>query len=216
MNIYFFSGLGADKRVFAKLQLPATWNIEYVEWIPNLEDEALENYCKRLSAQIDTSQPSSFVGLSFGGIIAIEISKFIKPDKIIIISSVSTKSELPMDWLGKFLLQKCKLFKLIPRSAFNKPNRVLHWLFETKTEDEKKLLDQVIKDTPPDFAKWALGNILNWKNETRPSNLLHIHGSADRIFPIKKTKADIRIEGGGHLMVYSQAEQVSKILARAF
>jgi pimeloyl-ACP methyl ester carboxylesterase len=212
MTIYFFSGLGADKRAFQKLVLPHDWNIKHVEWIANLKNESLEDYCKRLSSYIDTFQPFSFIGLSFGGIVAIEMAKILNPQQLIIISSVSTKHELPMDRLGKFLLQKCKLFKLIPASAFKKANRVTHWLFGTKTKDEKELLEQIIKDTPPHFAKWAMGNILTWKNEIRPANLLHIHGTADRIFPIKKTKADIRIEGGGHFMVYNKADEISKIL----
>ena len=215
MNVYFFSGLGADKRAFQKLVLPGDWNIKHVDWIPNQKNEPLEDYCKRLAASIDTSMPFSFVGLSFGGIVAIEIAKLLNPKKIIIISSISTKQELPMDLLGRFLLQKCRLFKLIPASVFKTANGFTHWYFGTKTKDEKQLLEQIIKDTPPSFAKWALGNILTWKNETRPANLLHIHGTADRIFPIKKTRCDIKIEGGGHFMVYSNAGEISKILSEA-
>ena len=213
MTLYFFSGLGADKRAFQNLMLPGHWVIKHVEWIGNLKNESLQDYCKRLSAYIDISKPFSFVGLSFGGIVAVELARILKPEKIIIISSVSTKKELPMDLVGNILLRKLKLFKLIPSSAFKKVNSITHWLFGTKTKDEKQLLEQIIKDTPPKFAKWAMGNILTWNNETRPTNLTHIHGTADRIFPVKKTLADIKIDGGGHFMIYNKAEMISKILA---
>jgi len=62
--------------------------------------------------------------------------------------------------------------------------------------------------------KWAANEILNWKNETRPSNLFHIHGTKDRIFPYKNTNADIKIPGGTHLMVHNRSEEISKILSQ--
>ena len=41
---------------------------------------------------------------------------------------------------------------------------------------------------------------------------MHIHGSADRILPIKYAKANIVIENGGHFMTLNKAKEVSEIL----
>ena len=61
--------------------------------------------------------------------------------------------------------------------------------------------------------KWAINEILNWQNRIRPENITHIHGTADKLFPFKLTKADISIKDGGHLMVYVNAEVMSDIIS---
>ncbi|MEJ0082498.1 MAG: hypothetical protein WDM78_16440 [Puia sp.] len=76
MNLYFISGLGADKRIFQNLVLPEVFKIYYIDWVTVSENESMESYCRRLSSQINTLEPFSLVGLSFGGVIAIEMSKF--------------------------------------------------------------------------------------------------------------------------------------------
>ena len=68
MNVYFISGLGADKRVFSKLQLDDQFSVNYIEWIAPLKKETLQHYASRLVTQIDTTKPFQLVGLSFGGI----------------------------------------------------------------------------------------------------------------------------------------------------
>jgi hypothetical protein len=60
--------------------------------------------------------------------------------------------------------------------------------------------------------KWAVNQILNWKNEARPVNLFHIHGTEDRIFPHRRTNADVKIKNGTHLMIHNRSEEISKIL----
>jgi pimeloyl-ACP methyl ester carboxylesterase len=212
VTVYFISGLGADKRAFQKLELPENLLIKYIEWIDNSENESLSNYCLRLCNQIYTAEPFTLIGLSFGGIVAVELSKILQPAQIILISSVSTSAQLPMSRLGHSLIKTLHLYKCIPSFIFKNVNAVTYWLFGVKKKDEKKLLTQIITDTPSLFAKWAMGKILTWENTSRPKNLFHIHGTADKLFPIKNITADVRINDGGHFMVYSKAEEISKIL----
>jgi len=209
MTIYFISGLGADKRVFKKLSLPSNFIIKHVEWIPNFKNESLSGYTKRLITQIDTSQPFSLVGLSFGGIIATEISKITNPKQIIIISSVSKESQIPWYFKASGFLN---LYYLLPSKILKSPNRFLFWLFGTKDNEQKELLKQIIHDTDISFLKWAIAKISNWNNKEKMGKLYHIHGTADRIFPIGFVKSDIEIIGGGHFMIYDQHEEISKIL----
>jgi len=60
--------------------------------------------------------------------------------------------------------------------------------------------------------KWANDQILNWKNDQRATNLFHIHGIADRIFPHYRTHADVKIKSGTHLIIHNRAEEISIIL----
>lgn len=51
MKLYLIGGLGADKRVFEKLKIDVT--TEVIEWIKPENNDDLNSYVKRLSAQID-------------------------------------------------------------------------------------------------------------------------------------------------------------------
>jgi pimeloyl-ACP methyl ester carboxylesterase len=209
MIIYFISGLGADERAFQKLSLPTEWKIKHLKWIDIIPNETLESYVLKFSKLIDSSEKFSLVGLSFGGIIATELSKILHPKATILISSISTQYELPVLYR---LIGFLRLNRLVPTSLLNKVFPFTHWYFGTKTRQEKILLEQIIHDTPPMFLKWAIDRIVNWKNNTSPPNIFRIHGIEDKIFPIGKLRIDSRIEKGGHFMVYSNAKEISKIL----
>ncbi len=210
MTTYFLSGLGADKRIFAKLKLPEHFKIVHIEWIPNLQNESIESYVKRLSSAINTNEPFQLVGLSFGGIVATELSKIIKPKQIIIISSVSTSSQLPwyFNFSGPFLSNP-----FIPSSFLKSSNPMYHWFFGAKSTEEKTLFQQILNDSDSDFLIWAFEKITTWKNAAKAENLFHIHGTDDKAFPITFLKPDYVVEGGEHLMVYDKHEEISKLLA---
>jgi pimeloyl-ACP methyl ester carboxylesterase len=206
-NLYFISGLGADERVFQYLDLKS-YKIHFIKWIPPLEQEPIENYTARLKAQIDTDNPV-IIGLSFGGFIAIELSKLIQTEKTILISSIKTKNELP--YLLKFL-NISQLYKLIPAILMKKPALLNYWFFSVESESEKRLYKTMVQEVDSALLKWSVGKILNWKNEVIIDNLVHIHGARDRIFPIRTTNPDYIIENGGHFMIVNRANEISDFL----
>ena len=210
--MYFISGLGADERVFQKLKLPVEWKIQHLAWLKPLHREPLKSYTKRMYNLIDTREAFAVVGLSFGGMVATELANLFHPGQTIILSSISTLRELPASFR---FIGKLGINKVVPSFLLNRIYPYTYWYFGIKTKEEKQLLRQVVKDTSPQFLKWAIEEILHWKNEQRPPGLIHIHGTKDHIFPIGKTNADIKVTGGGHLMVYSKAEEISSILKNA-
>ncbi|MFM2394835.1 MAG: hypothetical protein RLZZ546_2817 [Bacteroidota bacterium] len=209
-NIYLFSGLGADARVFQKLNL-GDHSFTHIQWLqPSLQkQEDIKEYCERLSQQIITKNPI-FIGLSFGGLIAIEISKLIHVEKIILISSISMHFELPYyyKWFGKL-----NAHKILPSSLLKKSNFITNFLFGVDNPEECLMLKEILKDTDPIFLRWAIHQIINWKNENIPDNLVVIHGDKDKLLPHRfKHKIDCIIENGGHLMIISKCDQVSDFL----
>ena len=199
------SGLGADKRVFDFLDLHG-FKLIHVDWIKPLEDEKIESYARRLLHQIKTSRPT-MIGVSFGGIIAIEIAKHIEINKLILISSIKTKADIPFRYR---LAGNLWMNKLIPAPLYRKANLVVYWLFGVRKKKEKELLRAIMDDADNDFVDWATNEIVTWENEKQVPNVVTIHGTADRIFPFKE--ADHKVEHGGHLMVVSKADEVSRIL----
>lgn len=207
MTIYCFSGLGADERAFQYIDF-SHHTIVHVKWIDANPNETLENYAHRIASIIDQSQPFALLGLSFGGMLCVEISKKMKPEKLIVLSSITGRDEMPARMKISGALN---LYRFVPAKYFNKPSKIAHYLFGVKTEKERNLLDQIVQDSDPKFVKWALEAITKWTNTQKP--ICHrIHGTEDRIFPYKLQKVDTTIQGGGHLMVVSHADEVSSAI----
>lgn len=206
-KIYILSGLGVDRRVFDNIDF-GNLDVEFIDWITPLTNETLEDYAKRISLKIRIENPV-LIGLSFGGMVAVEISKIIKTKKIILIASAKNKFELPK--LNR-ISGELGLNKLIPKSLFKKQNFFTNWLFGIETESEKLLLKNILQDTDPEFFSWAINEIVNWKNEISPENLIHIHGNNDRIIPFKNVKADFVVAGGGHFMTVNKPQEIQNII----
>jgi pimeloyl-ACP methyl ester carboxylesterase len=209
MNVYLISGLGADSRAFRYLNFDARFTIHHLHWIEPSANETLKDYSKRLSEKIDTSKPFILLGLSFGGMVATEISRLLHPYQTIIISSIAGYNELP--FLYK-LAGTLKLHKLIPSGAGNKGNIFMYWLFGIKTPNDKTLLSRILTDSNTTFTKWAMGAVLGWQIRTTPGNIIRIHGDHDRVLPITSFQPQYLIQRGGHLMVVTHAAELSRLL----
>lgn len=211
-TVYFISGLGADSRAFSKLVFPPEFKLVHLDWISALPNESLTAYASRLAANIDTSAPFYLIGLSFGGMLATEIAKQLNPVHTFLISSTPTYKELP--WYYR-VAGNLRLQKLVPVSLLKQGNTIGLKFLGAKTDDERALLRQLIIDSDPYFMKWALTCILEWRNKERPKNLTHIHGTTDHILPLSATKKpDATIAGGGHFMVYANAEEIMVVVLK--
>jgi pimeloyl-ACP methyl ester carboxylesterase len=206
-HIYLFSGLGADERIFQKLDFSGYF-VSFIRWEVPMKKESIEHYAARLINQITTDRPI-LIGLSFGGLIAIEIAKQIETEKVILISSARTKKEIPTFYrLGG----KLRLQKLLPLQLLKGKNLFSDWVFRDASDSEKQLLKSIFSDTNSTFLKWAIDKAVSWKNETCLKNITHIHGTSDRIFPIRLVTCDVKVENGGHLLTLKNAEEISGIL----
>jgi pimeloyl-ACP methyl ester carboxylesterase len=206
-KIFLFSGLGADYRAFQNLNLPG-YDLVYINWIDPQHAETMAHYASRIKDQITTPEPI-IIGLSFGGMIAVELAKQMPVKKLVLISSAKTKDDLAA---GSSFFFKWKLYKIIPGAFLKQSNFIVNNMFGTTNEKDKRILSEILEDSDPKFFRWAMDNIVHWKNETIPPHLIHIHGTADKIIPYAAVKADYSIEGGGHLMVLNRADTISNII----
>lgn len=206
-EIYLLSGLGADQRVFNYLDL-SDYKVNYIRWITPRNNESITQYAGRLLEQINSHHPM-LIGVSFGGMMAIELGKLIQVKQIILISSVETKWDLPFYYQ---IVGRCKLNKLIPASFLKSVNAITFWFFGIESNKEKALLRSIINDTDIKFLKWAIQQIVSWKNEVHLDNIVSIHGTSDRLLPHRD--ADFKIENGGHLMIINKASEINKVIKR--
>ena len=203
MKIYAISGLGADKRVFQYLKLKH--ELIPIDWISPNDNENISQYSKRLSSVINTNEDFMILGVSFGGLVAVEISKILQPKLTILISSVETKNELPKI----FRLYGSAILKHLPERFFDIPRKMAVTLFgTTKTE----LLNQILDDTDLSFAKWAVNELVNWKNTQRLEKVFKISGTHDKIIPASGGISEVLVREGAHFMIVDRAEEISDLI----
>jgi pimeloyl-ACP methyl ester carboxylesterase len=202
--IYAISGLGADHRIYQQIDFgPHT--VIPLPWLPPEKKESIEDYARRMSACIKHEQPV-LVGLSFGGMMAMEIARHRSFQKILLISSAKTRAELP-------LLYKCcgalGLHHLIPMWLIKGSKDLVAKLFSPRSSREKELIDRMLDETDPDLLRWSIAKVVCWKNRTVPPDVYHIHGTRDHVLPFRNVSCDKALEGAGHIMILNRAVEIS-------
>ena len=205
-NIFCFTGLGADERLFSKVFIPG-FTLKHIQYVKPLDTETLPDYAKRLCSQINEVNPI-LLGVSFGGMLAVEAAKYLQAKKVIIISSTKSADLFPTYY---HLANKFQLLKLFPSRIFNTSGIITNYFFGAETTDDRNVLRHFIKSADSKFIKWALQKIIIWNNSSYPVNLIQIHGTKDRIIPISD-KVDFSIKNGGHLMIYNRANEINDLL----
>jgi pimeloyl-ACP methyl ester carboxylesterase len=206
-RIYCISGLAADERAFSKLDLQGH-EITYLSWLLPLARETIARYAQRMSEGISDEKPI-LIGLSFGGMMAIEIAKLRPVEKVILISSVKSRREMPA-WMK--MSGHMRLNRIFPMRSYQVTEAVQNWFIGVVTEDDRKMVTEYRRIAPQAYIDWAVNEILKWNNNWLPDQLYHIHGDRDNIFPIRNLVPTHVVKGGGHLMIMNKATEVNAAL----
>ncbi len=208
-TIYCISGLGATAKAFSKLKIEG-YNLHVIEWLQPLPKETIESYAIRMCAGITEENPI-LLGLSFGGMMSIEIAKQIPVEKVIIVSSIKTKNELPF-WMKT--VAKLQLHKIAPLKTNSRLTRpVQNYFLGTVTAEDKDVAIQFRRNADINYVRWAIDKVLNWQNTWQHPSIIHIHGSGDKMFSIKNVQPTHIIKNGGHFMIMNKANEVSAAIS---
>lgn len=206
-TIYCISGLGADHNVFNNLELNGH-KLVPVPWLRPNKKETIDDYTKRMMQPIKHPSPI-LLGVSFGGMIGIEIAKKINLRKLIIISSIKNMNELPA-WMR--VAGKMQLNKFLPIRSYKFTEKIDNNRLGVSNEEERKMVQTYRQSADPVYLAWAINQVLNWKNDWQAGNIVHIHGDSDKIFPIKNISANYVVKDGTHLMIYNRGKEVSDLI----
>ena len=208
--VYFLPGLAANPSIFKNIKLDTNrFEIYYLEWMIPFEEESISDYALRLCSKIKHSN-AVLVGVSFGGIVAQEMNLVHNFRKIVIISSVKTRNELP---LHLQLAGKTKAYKLLPTSLFAQNIDLLSkYAFGKPIVKRLDLYKQYLSITDKRYLDWAIKQVVSWNQEESDPNLVHIHGSEDIVFPIDKIENCIVVEGGTHIMILTKFKWLNENL----
>jgi pimeloyl-ACP methyl ester carboxylesterase len=208
-RVYLIAGLGADTRVYNNISLSDEHEVIPIDWIePDLSD-TITTYAQQLVYHYNIKPNSVLIGNSLGGVIAVEIAKFMPVEKVILVSSIKTSSEAPW-YFNAF--RTLTIYKLIPGKVFNSMGGLVKPVFGHMSAEDSWLFGDMLKKSSPVFMKWAMYAILNWKNDVIPPNLYHITGDKDLVFDHKRIKEATIIKDGTHIMIFDKAKEINKLL----
>ena len=111
IHLYLMPGMAANPSIFEYIKLPEDkYKIHWLEWkIPN-KNETLQSYAKRMNKDIKYDN-IVLLGVSFGGMLVQEMSKYLTLKKLFVVSSVKSHHELPKRLK---LLKYTKAYKILP------------------------------------------------------------------------------------------------------
>jgi len=213
MKVYLIPGLGFDNRMFENLELENV-DFEYLNWIDPLEIESIKNYAIRLSERIEHDSGSEviLIGHSLGGIIAQEIAAIRPIRKVILLSSIKSRKELPLHFK---VMSPLRIYKLFTKQLTR--NTIKYWgrSHDYESQEEQALVIDMVNKQSNHYLQWALNQLSIWKKPVSnlDTQIIHIHGDLDKTFPVKLIGQPYKvIPKGGHFLVYKQAYLISTIL----
>ena len=203
-------GMSANPLIFKRIKFSdEKYEIHFLKWAKPVLNESIENYSKRLLDFIKHKNPI-LIGVSFGGLIVQEISKLIDVEKVIIISSIKSNRELPLYMKSaKFL----KLYNYFPLKLFDDVFNISKSLKINKIYKKLDLIDKYLSVRDENYLKWAIREILNWKQEKPLQEVIHIHGDRDLTFPISLIKDCIIVPGATHALILTKYRWLNKNLS---
>jgi pimeloyl-ACP methyl ester carboxylesterase len=211
-HIIFIPGLGSDERLFRYIDLNGSRK-QFIKWTTPAKNETLQSYLQKIKEQITVDEPPIIIGVSLGGIIAMELREIIPVEKTIIISSVKTRAEMPAILN---LVRYTNLNNIVPLWLARKIAMYKPIIPGNNYISSTTLFEQMINDADDDFLRWGMQAALDWQRKSyEKNNLVHIHGTKDLVFPFRNiTNCHYTIKDGSHGMIMSKPGEINEILRK--
>ena len=210
--LYFMPGMAANSSIFEHLKFSEEkYTVHLLEWqLPESSQESISDYAKRMTLHITHDNPI-LIGVSFGGILVQEMAKHIQVEKLIIISSIKTKQEMPRRFK---LSRKLKLYKVLPTHLFEDVDKLAKYAFGETVKNRVSLYQRYLSMNDRRYLNWAIREMVCWNQTAAPDGIIHIHGDADRVFPSQYIKEHTTIKGGTHIMILTKFKWFNENLPR--
>ncbi|MDA9668618.1 alpha/beta hydrolase [Flavobacteriaceae bacterium] len=210
VNLYCMPGMAASPKIFEFISLPKPFKIHLLSWIPPLKNEPLTDYAIRMCERVTQINPI-LLGVSFGGVLVQEMSKYLPGCQVVIVSSIKSKDELP---LSMKMAKKTNAHKLLPMQWINNLDNLSLFVFGEGIQRRLALYQKYLSERNPDYLSWAIDSLVNWDKTEVSKNIIHIHGEKDTVFPIKNLLHPFMKIKGGHAAIITQAHWFNKELSK--
>lgn len=208
LNVYLIPGMGADHRLYQRIRIDLG-RVHYLNWKPHGNSRTLADYAQVMASHISTDN-NVIIGSSMGGMMAVELSRIVKPLSTILLSAPTGRHEFP------------PYLRAVHRTGIQhvlSPGQVLKvsWLADTfmsfRDDEHRALFYEMLRGNGPEFLHFSVKAVLGWKNTEPPyGDYLQIVGSKDKLFKVRRMKNPIVLEGSGHFTTFEKSDELTSII----
>lgn len=201
IHVYLMPGLAASPIIFENIKLPDNqFEIHCLEWMMPKKRETIESYAKRMILNIKHDN-IVLLGVSFGGILVQEMSKYIVLKKLFVVSSVKSMHELPKRMK---VMKYTKAYKLLPTQLVSNIDSLAKYAFGETITKRIELYKRYLSVSDKQYLDWSIENVIEWDQEAPNKEAIYIHGDKDAVFPNSCEGDCIVIKGGTHIMIINK------------
>jgi len=198
IHVYMMPGMAANSSIFKNIKLPEDrFEVHRLEWFVPDKGMSLEAYARKMNTLIGHKDPV-LIGVSFGGMLIQEMAKHMPVRKLIIISSVKQRSEMPKRLV---FANYTRIHKLLPTGLVNNLDLLAKYAFGEMVTQRIELYKEYLSVKDKYYLDWSIDQIVKWQQKEYNPQLIHIHGDKDIVFPFQYIKGCIPVKNGTHTMI---------------
>jgi pimeloyl-ACP methyl ester carboxylesterase len=212
-NAYLLAGMGGDQRIYTYLELDSNFNVIPIIYSQPDPDDDMRSYAHKLINQIDTTEDFILIGVSLGGMLAVEINDSIHPEQVILISSAKNRNELPVRYK---MWNAVPIHRHISPELYLKSADFLQPIIERDRNSQEEIFEAMLKDKDPVFIQRTVAMVIEWERDSCTAlNITHIHGDIDHTLPLKHISPSFIVENGSHMIMLTNSNEVNAAIKLA-
>lgn len=201
VHVYLMPGMAASPTIFEYIKLPESrYKIHWLEWQIPEKNETLQAYAERMCGFIKHDNVV-LLGVSFGGILVQEMSKFMTLKKLVVVSSVKSRHELPKRFK---LIKITKAYKILPTQLVSNIDLLAKYAFGETIKKRVDLYKKYLSVNDKSYLDWSIKQLVCWDQEEPHPEAIYIHGDKDIVFPHSCSGDCIVLKGGTHIMIINK------------
>jgi pimeloyl-ACP methyl ester carboxylesterase len=205
-RVVFFSGMGGDSRMFQRIRVPG-FPMETPEHLEPLAGETLPAFAARTAESRGLGEDDVVAGMSFGGMLAAQISVQRKIRGAILLGSCHQTRRLPaayraVEFSGRFTPD----FLLALRSW----RPFVAGRFAPIGPADAAIMAEMAAGYPTSMLRRFGRMIVEWSGvEAIPCPKLAVHGDKDVILPPSCVDADVIVPDAGHAFTLTHPNPIN-------
>lgn len=208
INYYLIPGMGADHRIYQRFNLKHG-KVHFLDWVSPENASNMSEFAQVVSRRIQTEN-NVIVGSSMGGMMAVELSRIVKPEATVLISAPTGAHQFPRILR---LVKQTRIHKAVTPDFIPRLYRLADTFMGFKNEEQRNMFYEMMSKLGPEFIHFSVKAVLEWRNTLPPDGkFLQIIGSKDVLFNYRKMQNPIVLDGGGHFSCFDRSEEICQII----
>ena len=208
-SFIIFPGLGANKDLDKYHQTIGSKR-QWIEWEDPSGVNSVQEYAQRLEHQIRRTDDIFYIGISFGGLVCLEMSRILKPRGIFHLGSLQSAKEI-----STVIRLFSNFVPSLPSVLFNLslfPKKLLYYYFGISHGRHRAEFEEMLQGYAPQFVRRLVVLALRYSSlEKYDIPIIRIHGSRDKIVSNPRGKIDFLVNGG-HIISMSNSSEVNEYI----